>query len=267
MFFLPRFGNIPDETVSMGCGICVSPGVTAGLRQATSRQVTLNGVPAEVAPVKIILDELAPEPVEVALETDLPIGCGFGFSAAATLSTAFAVDHRFALGHSREQLGLMAHRAEVISLTGIGDVATQLTGGVVDRRCTDSPLDTRSLKTNQTSLMCMIFGATETKKIIGRRRFSDDFVNAGQEAIRWLKNCVSDVDLSELIHQSWRFSRQAGLLGNERLVATIDSVRSVHGEATRVLLGETVIAVASAEFDFSDWTEFRIDTKGTRLLV
>ena len=141
-FFLPVFGPTNEGTVSRGLSFCLDRGVTAAVRLSPSHQVILNGRPIELAPVHQILQVLAPEPVSAILETTLPLGCGFGVSAAATLSTAFVLNQRFELGRSATQLAMLAHAAEVSHLTGIGDVAAQVSGGIVYRRCLSGPLDT-----------------------------------------------------------------------------------------------------------------------------
>ena len=112
-FFVPSFGPTPGETVSRGLAFCLESGVTAAIERSAHYAVLLNGRPINLLPVLEVLRELAPEPVTLHLETELPLGCGFGVSAAGALSAAFALNRYFSLGRSREQLGLIAHTAEV----------------------------------------------------------------------------------------------------------------------------------------------------------
>src|SRR5271154_276026 len=112
-FFVPNVGTGLEDTSSAGCGICISDGVTAAVRPGASVQVFFNGRPIDFPPVRGVIGQLAPEAVEVFLETPVPLGCGFGISAASSLTTAFALDRRFSLGKSRWQLGEIALRAEI----------------------------------------------------------------------------------------------------------------------------------------------------------
>src|SRR5262245_21122209 len=100
-FFLPRLRPSPYQTCSLGFALTLDVGVTAAIAPAAARQVILNGQPIDLPPVREVLDEMldeADEPVAVHLETALPLGCGFGVSAAAALSAAFALNCRFRLG-------------------------------------------------------------------------------------------------------------------------------------------------------------------------
>ena len=68
-------------------------------------------------------------PVEVALRSDVPIGAGLSSSAALTCATALAANELFGLGLSREDLVLVAQRAEneyVGAPTGILDQSASL---------------------------------------------------------------------------------------------------------------------------------------------
>ena len=112
-FFVPNMGASPQETSSPGCGICISDGVTAAVRPAVAASICFNGQPIDFPPVRTVVDNLAPEPVEVFLETPVPLGCGFGISAASSLTTAFALARRFSLEKTRWQLGEIALSAEI----------------------------------------------------------------------------------------------------------------------------------------------------------
>ena len=119
--------------------------MTASVRPAASIGIRFNGRPIDLPPVRTVIDDLAPEPVEVILETPVPLGCGFGISAASSLTTAFALARRFSLEKSRWELGEIALRAEILQRTGIGDPITQLFGGVVLRRWRAGPFDAQSI--------------------------------------------------------------------------------------------------------------------------
>jgi pantoate kinase len=63
----------------------------------------------------------------------LPIGAGFGLSAAALLATLTATDRLLNLGLSADEIAEVAHETEVIFRTGLGDVAACQGGGRVVR--------------------------------------------------------------------------------------------------------------------------------------
>ncbi len=70
----------------------------------------------------------------VTTECHLPIGAGFGLSAAALLATATALNHLFNLGLTPRDIALSSHRIEVEHRTGLGDVAAAQAGGRVIRQ-------------------------------------------------------------------------------------------------------------------------------------
>ncbi len=69
--------------------------------------------------------------VSVRHSTDLPIGCGYGTSAAGALSTAFALCQALDLDMTYNQMGQVAHVAEVKCKTGLGTVGPLMVGGHV----------------------------------------------------------------------------------------------------------------------------------------
>ena len=62
------------------------------------------------------------------------IGAGFGLSAAALLATLSAVNRSNNLGLTPYNIAALAHEAEVVHRTGLGDVAACQGGGRVVRR-------------------------------------------------------------------------------------------------------------------------------------
>ena len=72
-------------------------------------------------------------------DIQVPIGCGFGTSAASALGTAISINELFDLGLSLEECGKYAHLAEVELGTGLGDVIGELSRGIVLRTKVGAP--------------------------------------------------------------------------------------------------------------------------------
>ena len=118
-------------TGSIGAGIVISEGVTATVRHADSPTVTIrqragDGSTATIShespPLSAIMERLG---VTASITTDchLPIGAGFGLSAAALLAAATALNRLFALGLTPRDIAGYSHQIEVEHRTGLGDVA------------------------------------------------------------------------------------------------------------------------------------------------
>lgn len=265
-FFQPQPGPTPEETVSPGCAIALTHGVTGHVEPAGSGEVLLNGRPVAMAPVELVLRRLAPEPVRVVLETPLALGCGFGVSAAAALTTAFALASRYGFPLSREELGMVAHVAEVQSRTGIGDIGAQLCGGVVYRRGRAGPFDSVRLDVPARPLYYRTFGPLSTAEVLGSGAAVAALRREAAGAIRWLEAQTPPVSLEALLERSLEFSTRAGLVTSEPVMRAVEDVHRAGGRATMILLGQSVLATVRPGVEPDAWVECAIDTQGTRYL-
>ena len=66
-------------------------------------------------------------------EIQVPIGCGFGTSAACALGTVLGLSHIFNLTMTFNEASEVAHQAEVELGTGLGDLIAETSGGIVIR--------------------------------------------------------------------------------------------------------------------------------------
>ena len=225
--FVPR-----DGQSSLGISFATTDGVTATVESARETLVYLDGRPAEVAPVAGVLGRLDVT-ATVRLDTEVPIGCGFGASGAATLATALAANERFALGHDRESLVEASHRAEVAAGTGLGDVFIQERGGLVWD--TGDGLKHAS-RTSQIGYRS--FGGITTAAVLGDAETMEKVRTAGREALSGLR---PDGPIADLFRASWRFARETGL-ATDRVADAVASVQQANGAATMAMIGETVVA-------------------------
>jgi pantoate kinase len=140
-YFKRISGDTTASTGSIGAGIVISEGVTATVRPSDTtsvsiRQISSMGTSFEVASGSPILAHVMKQlgvTASVITECVLPIGAGFGLSAAALLATLTAMNHLFDRGMSEEEIAQCAHAAEVTYRTGLGDVAACQGGGRVIR--------------------------------------------------------------------------------------------------------------------------------------
>ncbi|WP_214021203.1 pantoate kinase [Methanoculleus sp.] len=128
-------GSDPSTTGSVGAGVVIDEGVRSTVEEAAEtsvRVVRQDHASAGSPPVEYALDRLGVT-ARVTTECRLPIGAGFGLSAAALLATLTAANHLFDLNLSGDEVAARAHEAEVLHRTGLGDVAASRSGGVVCR--------------------------------------------------------------------------------------------------------------------------------------
>jgi pantoate kinase len=221
-----------DGEASLGVSFATADGVTAAVAPASEPSIVLDGEPATVEPVAGVLHRLE-APARVRLETDVPIGCGFGVSGAATLATALAVNADQQLGYERRALVQAAHRAEVAAGTGLGDVFIQDRGGLV------WDLGNGLCHTRRTARVEYIsFGEIATAEVLGDEGAMERVVAAGTDALATLDPTGP---LTTLFDVSWQFADRVDL-ATESVAAAVADVRADGGAATMAMVGETVVA-------------------------
>ena len=147
-FFQPVTLGAPPTTFESACrigarggGFILSKGVHTRARIKPHDQVmvhvTINGTPAPEAQVtrevcSMLLDRIqTPHAVIINHRIEVPIGCGFGSSAAGAVSTGLALAKALGLHLSLNQIGQLAHVAEIRCATGLGTVSGVLRGGAI----------------------------------------------------------------------------------------------------------------------------------------
>ncbi|WP_435069332.1 pantoate kinase [Haloplanus sp. C73] len=241
-FFSPCPDDDPERAGSRGAGLTLTDGVRVTVRAAESTAdptLTLDGNPLSMPPVETVLDGLGVrDRARVVAESDLPLGTGFGVSGAMALGTALAANARFDRERSANDLVTLAHRAEVEAGTGLGDVVAQARGGVPIRLDPGAPAYGRLDGVPATRrIEYLSFGDLSTADVLADD--IDPLVSAGDAALDTL---LDRPTLSNLVTASRRFSREVGLR-TERVAAAIDAVTAAGGEASMVMLGETVFAL------------------------
>ena len=140
-YFKRVAGKTPGATGSIGAGIVINPGVTVTVSAASRTTVSILNRPvhgrlrqvADVSPpISSALARVGVDAV-VITECSLPIGAGFGLSAAALLATLTAVNRLSDLGMEPHDIARIAHETEVEHRTGLGDVSACQSGGRVVR--------------------------------------------------------------------------------------------------------------------------------------
>lgn len=225
--FVPR-----DDAASLGVSFATTGGVTATVESADATTVVLDGERASVEPVEGVLRRLGAR-ATVRLDTDLPIGCGFGLSGAATLATALALNAEEEIGYNRDALVEMAHRAEVEAGTGLGDVFIQDRGGLVWDRGEGVR---RAARTDRVEYVS--FGGIATADVLGDAAAMDRVRTVGRRA---LAQFDPDDGLAALLRTAWTFAAKTGLATN-RVKRVVSHVQDAGGAATMAMIGNTVVA-------------------------
>jgi pantoate kinase len=263
----------PMRSGSRGGGLCVSLGATSSVRMEEGNGeviVTIDGkeqkAPVTVDAVsRIILDRKMDVYVDTKL--DLPIGQGFGTSAAGALSAAHAAAELLELPF---RVALRAaHEAELANRTGLGDVAALSRGGLTFRRKEGLPpfglID--RINAEPEVVLCVIGSPLSTHDILadqGRRKLVNEVG----------KDCVKRMSLSPTLATLMRLSREFMIRTGLATGDVEEAVRAAedYGPASMAMLGNSVFAVGHVRDQdrvLSEMgTSFRckVDWRGPRLL-
>jgi pantoate kinase len=244
-FFSPCPADDPARAGSRGAGLTLTDGVGVTVRETDDPGVVLDGEPISMPPVETVLSGLGvADRARVVAESDLPLGTGFGVSGAMALGTAIAANARFGRARSADDLVTLAHRAEVVAGTGLGDVVAQARGGVPIRRDPGAPAHGRLDGVPAAGRVEYVtFGDRSTAAVLSGD--TDPLVTAGDAALARL---VDDPTLATLVAESRRFAAETGLL-TDRVREAVDAVVDAGGAASMAMLGKTVFALGSGLTD------------------
>lgn len=263
----------------------VSTKVTAKEAESSRVDVFINSKPAPEAKTSIRVVEALLEgipvkhDVTVEHQIEVPIGAGFGTSAGGALTAGLALKEALGLPLTYNQIGKVAHAAEIQCQTGLGTVSSlTFTGGCVlvvepgapgvcqlDRipLTSDYVVVAGFVKSNmpKTALAC-----PEKKQVIN---------SYGRKTMAAI---LAEPTLKNFLDRCWEFSQNAGFATQNvrRLVklakdaGAVGAAQNMLGEAVHaVVIKEKADAVAEAfkeVLPFEKVIVSKIDFQGARLI-
>ena len=225
-------GTSPKETGSIGAGIVIDKGVTVTLKKASVTAITINGSTEDSWLVHEILDSLQVT-ANVIVDAALPIGAGFGMSAAGLLALLHAANELFSLGLSATEISEKAHEFEVKHGTGLGDVAAASKAGIVVRTMPGINGVSKQIFSDE-PIYALTFGGIATPDVIESKEKMEIVSNAFPKTV--------PETLGEVMNNSRSFAEKSGLL-TERLIPILEECDDNGVVASMTMLGEGVFAI------------------------
>jgi len=271
-----------------GGGFVISKGVTAKVEvkkaEANRISVYINGKPAPEAKtsetvIKKILSraEVAYE-VRVEHNVEVPIGAGYGASGAGALAVGLALNEALALRLTYNEVGRIAHVAEVECKTGLGTVAPLMLGGAVVTVKSGGPglclIDRIPLKPNY-RIVSGCFGPIATKTVLASPRVRRRVNRFGR---RTLNDILQDTSIENFMASCKKFAAEVGLMSIRvrRLIdamekaGAIGATQNMVGEAAHALVEEermkNVVGAAGRLMSSEKIYTAKIDLAGARLI-
>lgn len=146
-FFTIFRAEEPIRSGSTGAGICIAGGVRTRLSaregQHPGFELRCNGSPLFSPTCSYVASKMVPLPERYAVyaeqESVLPANYGYGVSGSSALSLAISINRAFGIGMSLREVASVAHAAEVVNETGLGDVLAETVGGLEVRTSPGGP--------------------------------------------------------------------------------------------------------------------------------
>lgn len=234
---------------SCGVGFLLTKGVKTTVIESDNFEFEVNlGDDTIVCEVLRILN-LDNSNFKIIQDIQLPIGAGFGTSAASALSLALALNDFLDLGYSKELCGQIAHMAEVNLGAGLGDVIAQTGSGLVLRTKSGAPGIGEIKSFNQDVYIAYkTFGPIETSEIIADANYKKIISEVG---LKYLELFEEKPSLDNFLIFSKKFSCETGLMSPEvkKQIEYFESIDDVLG-SSMAMLGNTVFALSYNEDTF-----------------
>jgi pantoate kinase len=177
----------------------------------------------------------------------VPIGAGFGSSAAGALSAALALSEALGLPLTYNQIGRIAHVAEVQCKTGLGTVGPLMLGGcilTVEPGAPGISIIDRIPLNDDYMIVAGVFGSTPTKQVL-------ESAEKRREVNRWgrktLEAILDEPSVENFMACCLEFAEKAGFMTPRvrQLVKLAEKAGAVG--AAQNMVGEAVHALALEE--------------------
>jgi pantoate kinase len=256
---LPNGTPITDlERVgARGGGFGIQKGVTTEVEvseaEKNSIRVFINGRNASEAETtkttaKMLLEK-ASEKYSVVVKhwVEVPIGAGFGSSAAGALTTALALSKALGLNLTYNQLGKIAHIAEVKCKTGLGTVGPLMLGGCVLTIEPGAPgiaiIDRIPISADYV-IVAGVFGSIPTREVLSSH---EKRLAVNKWGRKTLEKILAEPSLENFLACCRWFAEKTGFM-TERVRKLIEIVEEAGAMgAAQNMVGEAVHALATSE--------------------
>lgn len=168
---------------------------------------------------------------------EVPIGCGLATSGAGALGTAFSINKALRLNIARDELVMIAHKAEIECKTGLGSVMGQVDGMFEIRLRAGGPGFGKVARfPMREKVAILIYGSIETRSILSNKnmmeRISDAFGDNHMELL-------SDFSLKNFIKLSKAFASSVDLI-SDRVKYLLNKAAEFGLEGSMLMLGDGV---------------------------
>lgn len=254
-FFKAELAERPELQGSLGAGFSIEKGVTTTVTARdsdfTDYKITTSGYhPDNLQVSEYVLREFLSTIrgnyfVHVHHDIRIPVGYGLGCSAAAALSLAYALNEAFGTSYSKEHLGRIAHNAEVMCKTGLGDVLASYYGGFEIRVKSGAPGigKLEKISTDKYCAVMICFSPISTKQFLQEKIKSINGLGG-----KMVEKLVKTKDIDQFHKFSVEFANYVNIV-TPKMKTVIDDLKSNGIRCGVALFGETVFTLVSPDLE------------------
>lgn len=281
-FFKADVDQLEAEKIgSLGAGFSIKDGVTTKVNVKYSNanyfEIKTNGYETKNTDVsEFVIKEFQKLSEKnfhcyVIHEISIPIGYGLGCSGAVALSLAYALNQALETNLSKEDIGKIAHKAEVHCKTGLGDVIGSFYGGFEIRTKPGAPGvgEIKKIDSNS-SVIIACFSPISTKKFI-----DENLAVINGLGGKMVSKLVQTIDYNEFQDMSVEFAKYVKVM-TPKMNSVISELNSIGVKCGVALFGETVFTLIPKEkesqvleilkkYDNNILIQSEIDNAGARL--
>jgi pantoate kinase len=209
---------------------------------------------------------------------EIPIGAGFGSSAAGALTTALALTKTLGLNLTYNQIGRIAHVAEVKCKTGLGTVGPLMLGGCILTIEPGAPgiaiIDRIPISTDY-AVVAGVFGSISTKEVLSSHKKRLAVNKWGKKT---LKKILDEPSIENFLACCRDFAEKTGfmtarvrtLIRLAEKAGAIGAAQNMVGEAVHALTtlenAENIVQAFKQVLPQDKILVSQIDVQGARLL-
>ena len=248
--------------------------VSVSNAKRNSVKVFINSKPAPEAEtsrtvIQMLLEKAgATYEVIVKHEIEVPIGAGFGTSAGGALTAGLALKEALRLPLTHNQIGKVAHIAEIRCQTGLGTVSSlTVSGGCVLVIEPGAPgicvIDRIPLRPGY-AVVTAFFGSRQKKNVLSSPEKKREVNRWGKKT---LEAILSEPTLENFLASCWEFAEKTGLATERvrQLVRLAEKAGAVG--AAQNMIGEAVHAVVLEKKAFEVAEAFKLAAPKGEVLV
>lgn len=249
--------------------MCVHLGARSevALNDTGKVRASISGAEGTALVTRAAVADLLPPGVGATVDTvlELPMGSGFGMSAAGALSATVALADL--LGLPRQSAFEAAHRAEIANHSGLGDVAGIMAGGIEIRKREGLPPvgEVVRLADDLDIVACVVGPRMSTAAVL--RSEEDLLPRTGKECHRRL---LDDPTVDRFLRLCRGFAEKSGII-TEPVRRALDELDGL-GPCSMVMLGNTVFAAGNLDEQeavlkkFGPTYRLHLDLEGPRVI-